>query len=66
MSGKIILNTRQDVHLCKGAPRMLKRIIKNIGPGSQWQCDECQQIWILRHYEGWGYDWDRARIGEIK
>lgn len=64
MSGKVILNTRLGIHLCKGKPGMIKRFVKNIGLGSRWKCDECNQVWILRHYEGWGWDWDKAKIGE--
>lgn len=64
MSGKIIYNSNTDVHRCSGAPGMWKRIFKNIGLGSHWQCDDCGQVWVLVNYGGVEHHWSKTAIKE--
>lgn len=59
MSGKITQRLWVELHACKGKPGLLRRLISNIGLGSHWTCDDCGQVWVLKFYEGWGWDWDR-------
>lgn len=58
MSGRITKRVpSRRKHECKGQPRMLSRLYSYIGEGSEWTCDECDQVWKLQHFVGWGYEW---------
>lgn len=55
MPGKIIY-TPEPVHRCTGRPVLGDWDDR----GTKWQCDECQQVWVLVLEEG-GLGWRRDK-----
>lgn len=46
MTGRI-LSIPQHVHQCSGQPNP-----KRLKPGTVWQCDDCEQQWVVVYGQG--------------